>query len=187
MPVTPELPDRPPVHDLPATTREAEFLGSDSLIAANATIANVRAALRAATWVHFACHAFNDPMSPSRNRLLLHDGDLDIAQISQLRLENAMVAYLSACATAQGGLRQADEVITVASACQLAGFQHVIGTLWPIDDATAARAAKLFYDALPDDGDPSQLCTVLHRTTRKLRDRSPDHPQRWAQLVHIGP
>jgi len=53
-----------------------------------------------------------------------------VAAISRLRLPGVL-AYLSACSTAVTGPELADESVHIVSAFQLAGYQHVIGTLWP--------------------------------------------------------
>jgi CHAT domain-containing protein len=46
------------------------------------------------------------------------------------------LAYLSACSTAknQAEVLQ-DEGLHLMAACQLAGFQHVIGSLWAVSDS----------------------------------------------------
>lgn len=192
MPITPALPGRPRPADLTGTAVEAQALaekipGVSLLTGGHATIGNVLAGLEEASWVHFACHASADLNAPSRGRLLLHDGDLDITRISRMRLNQADLIYLSACGTAQGGVLQADEIITVASACQLAGFRHVIGTLWPVSDNPAALTAKMFYDELLKTCDTDNSAGILNQVTRKLRAAQPAKPDRWSQFIHIGP
>ncbi|MCA2227374.1 CHAT domain-containing protein [Nonomuraea aurantiaca] len=58
-------------------------------------------------------------------------------ELTSLVIDDGYLAYLSACTTAFGGVELLDESVHIASALQLAGFTHVIGTLWPI--ATASR------------------------------------------------
>jgi CHAT domain-containing protein len=45
-------------------------------------------------------------------------------------LPNASLAFLSACTTATGTDKAADEGLHLAAAMQFAGFQGVVGTLW---------------------------------------------------------
>lgn len=191
VPSTPALPRRSAAPDIPGTTDEADTItrvtGATSLHGRNATVIDVTAALSSATWAHLACHAEADSTAPSRSRLLLYDGDLTVPSISRLRLETAELAYLSACSTATGGLRQADEVITVATAFRLAGFRHVIGTLWPLHDDVAPRAARHFYELLPNSSATDTAAAVLHRTVQEIRSEHPESPERWSQLIHIGP
>ncbi|MGI9004436.1 MAG: CHAT domain-containing protein, partial [Pseudonocardia sp.] len=97
---------------LPATRIEAEalvrhFTDPTTLLGADATAARVLAALPTASWVHFACHAYSDPVNPSRSHLVLHDRPMTVTEISRLRLVSAELAYLSACSTARSDERLA--------------------------------------------------------------------------------
>ena len=142
---------------------------------------------------HFACHGQTDPTDPSQSRLLLHDhrrDPLTVAALAALALDHAELAYLSACSTARvSDIRLLDEAIHLTSAFQLAGFRHVIGTLWEIDDAIAVKIADTFYTALTShDGilDPRNAARALHHATRTQRDRRPDAPYIWASYIHAG-
>jgi CHAT domain-containing protein len=179
----------PGLPDLPGTVAEAVGLHTDTppLLDSGATTDNVLAALSEHTWAHFACHASTDVAAPSRSGLCLHDGRLSLPQLGRLRLTDAELAYLSACSTADRGIRHADESLHMASAFQLAGFRHVIASLWPLDDHVAAIAAQEFYRRLPDTTTAAHAATALREVTRHLRDQYPDRPELWASLVHTGP
>jgi CHAT domain-containing protein len=186
------VPHTPGLPDLPGTAAEAAYLGTEhtgtvTLQGGQATVDAVLAALPRATWAHFGCHAGNHPVRASRSGLHLYDGVLPVPDISALRLRTAELAYLSACSTAQGSHVLTDEAIPLASAFHLAGFRHVVATLWQVDDAIAARAARRFYQLL--DGSPTAegAAVVLHQVTQELRDRHPGEPDRWAAFVHTGP
>ena len=161
-----------------ARARLSRLLADDA-----ATVDEVTAALRQCPIAHFACHAVTDLHSPSENRLLLHDGSLTVRDISRLRLPDAEFAFLSACSTARGDERLADESIHLVSAFQLAGYRHVVGTLWPIADSAAARVTRQFY-ALRRTLPPAE---ALHAVVRQLRARAPERPSMWAAHVHSGP
>uniref|UniRef100_UPI0011774617 CHAT domain-containing protein n=1 Tax=Amycolatopsis kentuckyensis TaxID=218823 RepID=UPI0011774617 len=184
--------DAPGSTPLPATAGEAEHLhnahpGLPLLSGEHATTDAVLAALRESTWAHFACHADADLLVPSRSGIRLHDGILSLSSISRLRLADAELAYLSACSTANPGITQADESLHLASAFQLAGFRHVIATLWPIADDFAATAAREIYRHL--DGTPSADNAALgvRQATLDLRAEYPERPDLWASLIHNGP
>ena len=116
-----------------------------------ATREAVLAALPGARWAHFACHGSADLADPSASRLLLDDhqtAPLTVVDVARLRLDDAELAFLSACSTARPVGRLADEAIHLASAFQLAGYRHVIGTLWPIGDQHAVDIADDIYTAL---------------------------------------
>jgi CHAT domain len=157
------------------------------------TKATVLEHLRGCAIAHFACHGYTDPADPSRSRLLLHDhrrDPLTVAALAPLALDHAQLAYLSACSTARmTETRLLDEAIHLASAFQLAGFPHVIGTLWEIDDKIAVTIADTFYASLTDpDGtlDPNRAARALHHATCAQRDRQPATAYLWASHIHAG-
>ena len=179
--------------DLFGAETEAEIVeeycpGSVNVLSGTAATRDaVLAAVTEAQWAHFACHSHTDLHDPSSSRLLLadhHDRPLTVVDVAGLRLDGGELAYLSACSTAQPGARLNDEVIHLASAFQLAGFRHVVGTLWPVGDRHAVEVAELFYAALTDGAD---VATAVHDAALRMRDRWPDTPSAWASHVHIGP
>ncbi|MFI9170937.1 CHAT domain-containing protein [Streptomyces lincolnensis] len=185
--------DRTPgLADLPATAAEAASLHAahpDMPLLTNeqATAARVTSALSTASWAHFACHAGTDPDTPSEGGLHLHDGVLSIAEIGRHDLHEAELAYLSACSTGHVGRRHADESIHLASAFQLAGFRHVVASLWPLDDSVAAGAADHFYRLMPNTPPADDAALALHHVVRRLRTEHPGRPHLWASLIHSGP
>jgi hypothetical protein len=175
---------------LPAAAGEAAVVGrympnARVLLDTAANPDAVRRGLAGAAWVHIACHAATDVANPSASRLVLAGGDLTVPDIGRLRIPDAHLAYLSACGTARGGDTLSDEVIHISSAFQLAGYPHVIGTLWPIVDDVAARIAADVYAALPASTDPARR---LHASVRRVRDDyAGNSPLLWASHLHIGP
>ncbi|MEY2247461.1 CHAT domain-containing protein [Streptomyces sp. BF23-18] len=168
--------------------------------------ANVLQWLPQCAIAHFSCHGSSDASDPSRSLLLLHDhadAPLTVASLASVDLEQARLAYLSACRTAAIDTEQLlDEAIHLTSAFQLAGFPHVIGTLWEIDDELSATVADLFYADLfyagPGQGsgtlDPDRAARALHQAVRRIRDgyglRAPNNltgsPSLWAAYLHAG-
>ena len=143
---------------------------------------------------HFACHCVGDTTSPSESHLLLHDyvfRPLTVSAISQLSLPDASFAYLSACETSATAPALADEAIHLTGAFQLAGYRHVIGTLWPVNDGAAERITASVYESMTSNGatspDVTSAAVALHDAVRTLRARcSGDRPSWWAAHVHLG-
>lgn len=150
---------------------------------------------------HFACHGASHPTDPSQSLLLLHDHQSDpftVASLTPVRLDHAQLAYLSACRTAAIDTADlVDEAIHLTSAFQLAGFPHVVGTLWEIDDQIAVTVADTFYAHLrtPDGTiDTSRAARALHQAVRGVRDGHdlPGQLNRtrtsflWAAYLHAG-
>jgi CHAT domain-containing protein len=201
MPTTPDLPGGAQLRYVPSEAALVQArLPNPTVLAESAdptedrpTRAAVLECLPEAAIAHFACHGYTDPADPSGSRLLLHDhrsAPFTVAALAPLALGHAQLAYLSACATASvADDRLLDEAIHLTSAFQLAGFPHVIGTLWEIDDATAVEIADAFYTALGDrDGAlaPDLSASALHQATRTQRDRQPANPYLWASHIHVG-
>lgn len=178
--------------ELPGAAAEVAAIAAHTettrLADGNATVPAVLEQLGRHSWAHFACHGVQDLDNPSRGRLVLHDRPLAIHEIASMRLRNAEFAFMSACDTARAGTHLADEAITVAGAMQLAGYRHVVGTLWSIQDTVAAEAAVRLYEAMPRPGEPATAAAAaLHDTVRSLRELFPHQPALWAAYVHLGP
>ncbi|KAH7146066.1 hypothetical protein EDB81DRAFT_759375 [Dactylonectria macrodidyma] len=66
-----------------------------------------------------------------------------------------------------------DESIHLANACQLAGFRHVVGTLWSVDDKLCVDMARMTYEFMRDEGISDDCVSRgLHRATRTARDHA---------------
>ena len=57
--------------------------------------------------------------------------------------------------------------IHMAAAFQVAGYRHVIGTLWNVRDATAPMVAREVYAKVRTD--PENLAVALHEAIRHLK------------------
>jgi tetratricopeptide (TPR) repeat protein len=158
------------------------------LAGAAATPDAVRSALPGHSRVHFACHAASDLNDPSAGYLELHDQQrLAVAKVAALRLGQAEFAFLAACSTYQGGTSLADEAIHLGGAFHLAGYRHVVATLWPIKDSpTASEITKAVYQGIAGPAGAATTAACLHRATRQQRDRVPHAPSLWAPYVHSG-
>ncbi|WP_431041900.1 CHAT domain-containing protein [Streptomyces sp. P1-3] len=147
-------------------------------------------------WVHFACRTVSALDDLPASRVLLHDRGLrpfTVADVARLGLDDVELAYLPACTTARGPRAAAVEPVHVTGAFHLAGYAHVIGTLWPVDDGTAARIAEDFYGALTSAAEggrssPSarDAAHALHRAVRGMREAYPMAPALWAAHLHVG-
>ncbi|KAF7184203.1 hypothetical protein CNMCM7691_004828 [Aspergillus felis] len=130
------------------------------------TPSRVLAHLKESSIVHFACHGCSDPVDPSQSYLALefedsgqaHDknhqhGKLTLQQIAEARLDQAWLAYLSACSTAENRVfNLSDEVLHLASGFQAAGFSHVVASLWPSSDKLQHKGNPKLSHASRDGG-----------------------------------
>ncbi|MEU9367242.1 CHAT domain-containing protein [Streptomyces avermitilis] len=160
----------------------------------------VRQLQAGAGWLHFAGHGEQDIANPD-GVLYLWDhaisGSLRIRDIAGLHLEQADLAYLSACETHRTPTAHSDEPVSLAGALQLAGYRHVVASLWQLNSLRAAQVSRTFYETLlrtPDGRTrPSgpeaaaRSAHALHTSVGILRARRPEAVDIWAAYVHIGP
>lgn len=169
--------------------------------------------------LHMSCHGIALREEPSSSYLLLEDWEenpLTVADLAAHRLPKAQFCYLSAChAAANLAPELLDESVHLASAMQLAGFPHVVGTLWNIDDRRAMEVSKRFWEALLARGRGSQQSTnpgdrmadfggiaeALNAATVELKERTKrvelgggseeyiecdDQPFVWSPFIYVG-
>ena len=178
---------------LPGVLRERDivvqaFPQSEVLVDRDATPETVNALLAGCDWVHFACHASSSTTQPSASHLVLTGGFLSVADIVQGAGTGGRLAYLSACSTARASMTLTDEAIHMGSAFQLAGFQHVVATLWPVDDQESVRMVKDVYADLSRASPEWSPARAVHAAVRKSRHRSgARNPFCWASHIHSGP
>ena len=165
----------------------------DACVLASPTRAEALGALPNHPVVHFPCHVVVNESDPARSQLILADNaeaPLTVADISALELSGTL-SYLSACDTSVTSPQLSDESLHITGAFQVAGYRHVIGTLWKIDGSFAAKITAAFYREITKGGmtspDPDHSAVALHRVVRKLREDFKITPTLWAGHVHIGP
>ncbi|KAM0688741.1 hypothetical protein Q7P36_010816 [Cladosporium allicinum] len=131
--------------------------------------------LRACDIFHFASHGRSNPFEPSESCLILsHGQSITVADLRDCRLQETspFLAYLSACSTKVNEAdRLVDEEVHLVNACQLAGFRHVVGTLWEVSDEHCVVVAETLYQNIRDEGaTDAAVCRGLHQAIRQLRD-----------------
>ena len=149
-----------------------------------ATIAAVMDLVGKQGGAHFAGHARVNFADPSRSGVVVADGTLTVRALAALDSTHTQLAFLSTCSTASRGGELLDEAVNVASAFELAGYRHVIATMWPVGDLAARRFARLTYQRLAQGVDPA---VAVHAAVREIRELLPDRPTVWAAHVHHGP
>ncbi|KAK6533671.1 hypothetical protein TWF694_002604 [Orbilia ellipsospora] len=127
-----------------------------------------------ATILHFAGHGENNPTDPSKSGLWLENGLLTVSDLRARDLgeRKPFIGYLSACLTGTCDADNLiDEGIHTANALQLAGFRHVVGTLWQVYDRTCVKIARTFYEYMANnDMSDESVCAALHKATIEQRD-----------------
>jgi CHAT domain-containing protein len=192
-----------PTLDLPGADEEGERVGAllrqapsvrlTELRREAATFGAVRAALRSGEFdvVHYAGHAFFDPVNRARSGLLCHGRQVlsghDLATLEHLpalvffnACEAARVRSASARRQGRETARRLETNVGLAEALLRAGVGNYLGTYWPVGDLPAQAFAEAFYGSLIG-GEP--LGAALAAGRRRVRERESVD---WADYVHYG-
>ena len=136
---------------------------------------NVLAALNDCKIFHFAGHGRTHPLDPFQSALILSDEELTVSRLFEANMHDRQpfLAYLSACGTGRVKFDSlVDESLHLIAACQLAGFKHVIGTLWEVNDRSCVDMAQLTYERiLKRNMIDESVSEGLHYACKKLRDQ----------------
>ena len=186
-------PEAPGVPPLPAAESESAAIQrllhrTFVLTRADATRNAVLAELGRVSAVHFAGHAVQTP-DPARSGLILSDGTLTVAEIAAMRFPAAAFAYLSACDTARTD-RALPDVVTLAAAFHIAGYQNVIAVLDIVFDAIAYQVSIDVYQRLTDGRGylrPEGSAQALHSALLKVLSQSGERLVNCSAFIHIGP
>jgi hypothetical protein len=142
-----------------------------------------------ASILHLACHGIQDASNPLDSGFIMHDKMMQVKDLIRLNLPNARLAFLSACATAQGDMERPDEALHLAATMLYVGFKSVIGTMWSMGDIDGTVVAETVYNELfageDDMLDFDIVPYALDAAVQKLRARGLE-PSRWAPYIHIG-
>ncbi|CAE7116333.1 unnamed protein product [Rhizoctonia solani] len=182
---------------LPGATVELAHLkqriqGMDTyseLVNDQATSASVLDAMEQHDWVHLACHAHQNAKDPTKSGFFLYGGVLDLAAINQRSFKNKGLAFLSACQTATGDEKLADEAIHLAAGLLMAGYPSVIATMWSVVDEDAPFLADRVYSRLLENWQVGngEAGKALHGAVAELRERVGEKEfTRWVPYIHLG-
>ena len=110
------------------------------------------------------------------------DGILTALEVTALDLQNTDLVVLSACSTGLGDTHNTEGVFGLQRAFKLAGVNHVVASLWDVDDeATKDLMVRFYENLLVKKQDPA---TALRNAKNYFRDKGykPDH---WAGFILI--
>jgi CHAT domain-containing protein len=110
--------------------RKADIAVSTECPSSSARISQVASLLESVNVVHLACHGVQNISQPLESGFCLSDGRLTIHHLMDMDLKHAFFAFLSACETATGDVKQPDQTIHLAAAMLFAGFRSIVATMW---------------------------------------------------------
>ncbi len=195
-----------PMADLPNAGREVDTLETNlrqlwgdrieitTLRKGDATGETLNRLLRGGTVdvIHFAGHAFFDQKDSDLSGLVLHEGELFLAQKIRRLLEGRPLVFLNACESglARNEAPPQDTPLSylqrpaegLASAFIYGGAIGCIGSLWPVYDRYAAQFATTFYNLVLQG---YRLGEAMRRARLDIWQTNPE-PVTWAAYVLYG-
>ncbi|KAJ7855695.1 CHAT domain-containing protein [Mycena leptocephala] len=158
------------------------------LLGDQATVDAVKLQLQDCSWVHLACHGYQNLEFPTQSHLQLYGGKLELDTILRMPLSNAQFVFLAACQTAMGDAKLVNESFHLGGGFITAGFQSAIGTMWSMNDSDGPTIAEIVYSHLFREGQqPTHTDTVeaLQLAVKELKSRNVPY-ERWVPFIHIG-
>ena len=184
---------------LPGTVREVNYITSklDSLnytkfVGSYATISAIKNNICDYDLIYFATHGISQEENPLENSFLVLAGGADQSFLTAREIQNirhdctlnADLVILSACQTGLGKSHNAG-LIGLTRAFQIAGANHVLMSLWSINDNETAVLMSLFFDNLIEGGE-----LMPHEALRKAiltyKNDINNDPNYWAAFSIFG-
>jgi len=117
------------------------------------------------------------------------DGLLTAEEIAGLDLTGVEWAVLSACDTGQGTLQSFEGLFGLRRAFRIAGADHVIMSIWPVNDEATREWMTALYEARWRDG-LETAAAVRDASRRLLRRRREEgtstHPAYWGAFLAVS-
>ncbi|KAJ6563136.1 CHAT domain-containing protein [Mycena vulgaris] len=158
------------------------------LVGEQATVDAVKLQLQDCSWVHLACHAAQNLVTPAKSQLQLYGGNLELETILHMSLPNAEFVFLAACQTAMGDAALVNESVHLGGGFITAGFKSAIGTMWSMNDEDGPIVSEIVYSRLFRDGRQPQVTETagaLQLAVQELKRRKVPY-ERWVPFIHIG-
>jgi CHAT domain-containing protein len=105
------------------------------------TVEDTSRVMQSVSIVHLACHGIQDTTDATQSGFCIGDGRLTIAKLMELKLDNAFLAFLSACETAKGDKEQPDQAMHLAAAMLFSGFKSAVATMWYVNRQSGLASA----------------------------------------------
>ncbi|MBC8332734.1 MAG: CHAT domain-containing protein [Anaerolineae bacterium] len=132
-------------------------------------------------WLHFAGHAFSDPLTGRMGGFTLWDGDIRLDQLWDIHPLPQLMVF-SACNSIYSYLYAGDEPVGLPTTCLVAGANRVIGSIWPILDRAGHEFTEAFYRHYLAGVSPAQ---AVAQAQREMIEHGAEMTT-WAGFTCIG-
>jgi CHAT domain-containing protein len=166
------------------------YANTESFTADAADKAAFLSSMTRASVFHYAGHS-EDASDSLRSSVLLdgeHEGPNSVTavEISQQRMRPNSTVILASCDSSIGNSRDGVGIRGLTSAFLIAGAGSVVGSLWPVEDASTSHLVIDFHDAFATAKVP--VAQALRRAQLAFLQDFPakSHPYYWSGFVVSG-
>lgn len=143
--------------------------------------------------LHIASHSITDINSPERSQILFRKTENNSTEslfIRDIYFMNFHTNHLvlNGCETGTGKALSGEGIVGMTHAFHTAGVNHIIATLWPIDDRAASLMMSYYYQNVFKLASTLKeewlYAEALRMAAQDLRKNYPeyDHPSYWASF-----
>ncbi|KAI0033892.1 hypothetical protein K488DRAFT_46758, partial [Vararia minispora EC-137] len=115
---------------------------------------------------------------PRKSASALYDGRLELTTLMAKSMDDATLAFLSACQTVTGDAKLPEEAVHLVAGILAVDYRSIVGTMWSVGDNDALLVADEMYGCLRED--PAHLdgglehesgtAYALHGAVKTLRE-----------------
>jgi CHAT domain-containing protein len=163
----------------------AALLKGYAYVEDEATLARLRETAPKASILHIAAHGEYRPDSPLFSGLSIGGGWFTTLDVFRLPLSASLVT-LSACQTGRNVIGGGDELLGLMRAFIYAGAASLVGSLWAIEDASAARLMERFYQGLVSGQGKAEALRKAQLELVEDGNGPHSHPYYWAPFFLTG-
>jgi CHAT domain-containing protein len=137
--------------------------------------------------VHIASHGLFGGTAET-SFIMAYDNIINIDELDRLlksdkfKQQPMELLTLSACQTAEGDDRAP---LGLSGIALKANVRSALGSLWPVDDAAAAKLMPEFYKAMLQP-ETSKAQALQHAQLALMKDKQYEHPYFWASFILVG-
>jgi CHAT domain-containing protein len=144
--------------------------------------------------VHFATHGFLNKEHPELSGILLslfdkrlrpQEGFLQMHEVYNLRLPAELVV-LSACETGVGKIVRGEGLTALSRGFMYAGAEHVVASLWEVNDYKTVMLMEGFYRNLLAGGGQRPTAALRAAQLEMWRGNPEGSPYHWAGFIVQG-
>jgi CHAT domain-containing protein len=112
----------------------------------------------------------------------LEDGILTAYEVAAMYLPATRLVVLSACQTGLGDIHGSEGVYGLQRAFKIAGVQHLLMSLWEVQDDVTFEFMQNFYNNMFESG---SVTDAFYRAQSTMKNKYRYEPYKWAAWILV--